>query len=171
MKPTCTVCLEEITRPFFAHKNKDGKQHPFHKRCLMRHIYGKDEAECPVCRATLTPFNMNNINRPNKPSNRNNVSDGVEFFQEQNNNNNSKVVVNRNNLGIDGRHFLSYQPSMRGYFIIETSTGSPVVNDDVAAFVNRNDYNFVLPNNRSDRHYISYNTANNRHYIVPLNTT
>jgi hypothetical protein len=163
MKPTCTICLSEISRPFFAHKNNDGKQHPFHKRCLMRYIDGKREAECPVCRAMLTQNNMSNINRANKPSNNANTINGVNVKL------NEKQNVNRNNLGINRHQFLSYQPSMRGYFIIDTITGAPVVENRVARFINRNNYNFVLPNNRSDRHYINYNPNNNRHYIVSLN--
>jgi hypothetical protein len=168
MAHTCTICLGEITRPFFAHKhNRDGEQHPFHKRCLMKYIAGKREATCPVCRATLTSYDMNDIKRHNKASNNNNASNNV-IFNSTNDGENSTVTVNRNNLGINRHHFLSYQDSMRGYFVIDRNTGYPVVENRVARFINRNNYNFVLPNNRSDRHFINYNPTNNQHYIGSL---
>lgn len=161
MNQECPICLNPISKPFYAHKNNSGKLHPFHKRCLMKYIKDKQNPKCPVCRVSIS---KPNINRSNSDHNNADRSNGVIM------NNNKPKQIGRNNLGIGRQHFLSYQPSMRGYFVIDTNTGAPAVNNGVAQFVNRNAFKSLLPNNRADRHYIGYNTNNNTHYIMPMNS-
>jgi len=99
-QPECPICMNPITRPFYAHTHninhrKAGEKHPFHKRCLMRYIKNMTHANCPVCRVKLTPHNMKNIRLPNKNSNNNNRSNQVNF-PNSNNNSNSNSNSNSN---------------------------------------------------------------------------
>jgi len=99
-QPECPICMNPITRPFYAHTHninhrKAGEKHPFHKRCLMRYIKNMTHANCPVCRVKLTPNNMKNIRLPNKNSNNNNRSNQVNV-PNSNNNSNSNSNSNSN---------------------------------------------------------------------------
>ena len=149
-KPECPICMNPISKPFFAHKN-DGLKHPFHKACLMRHIKNKRQADCPVCRKPLSESNMIAINRPNENYNNSNKTNGVtlnEIIIEE---------INRNNLGLDPHHVLQYVPEYNGYVIVNQQT------QNILQQLNARFYNGIVPNN----HIVTFNANSDTHFIVP----
>ena len=162
-KPECPICLNPITRPFYAHKNKGGDKHPFHKRCLMKLLRiseSSNKMECPVCRTGLTQQNMSKINTPNTESNRANRANGVIL---ENTNVANRSEMTRNQLGVRANQYLFFESSMNGYFVLDRTTNLPIVNNKgVARFVA---HESLLPD--TPRHYIKYDSNQNTHHIRP----
>ena len=149
-KPECPICMNPISKPFYAHGD-NGLKHPFHKACLMKHIKDKKTASCPVCRKNLSEQNMISINRPNNNHNNSNKINGVtlnEIIIEE---------IDRNNLGISPRHVLQYIPEYDGYVIVNQET------QEVLHQVNARFYNGIVP----DNHIVTFNANSNTHFIVP----
>ena len=94
-KPNCPICLNDITNPFYAHANNNGRRHPFHKQCLKRYIKSGQNS-CPVCRANLSRNNIQNILTPIVGSNVNNYNQG-SISNANNNGNNGRSNNNGNN--------------------------------------------------------------------------
>jgi len=94
-KPNCPICLNDITNPFYAHANNNGRRHPFHKQCLKRHIKSGRNS-CPVCRVNLSRNNIQNILTPIVGPNANNYNQGVNSNANNNGNNGNNGRSNNN---------------------------------------------------------------------------
>ena len=106
-KPNCPICLNDITNPFYAHANNNGRRHPFHKQCLKRYIKSGRNL-CPVCRVNLSRNNIQNILTPIVGPNANNYNQLVNSNANNNGNNgnNGRSNNNGNNGGSNNNVFI-----------------------------------------------------------------
>jgi hypothetical protein len=174
-KPECPICMNPITRPYYAHKNNGGKMHPFHKRCLMKYIEGQQESTCPVCRKNLTNQNMNNINANNNISNNSNLGNGVNIRPLMDP---VDTIITRDWLGLNPNEYVHFSvhfrnpnmtPRMR-YVMKDKNTHETILSnkgsDERLAALPRKILGLVRAiGYNKNYYYLQYNIQNDFHYV------